>query len=320
VREKKGTARGRTPRPSKLASEPLPVPKTPPPKALPAKAHPAKAASPARVKDAAQAAAPPKAPGTPAPVNPKHAPVNDLLVFLDFVEKHPVGSVVTATIESFSSHGAYAMAGPARCYVPLRFMGNPPPRSARDVVKLGDERPLVIVSFNGARRGIDAALEGFEPADVVRVPAATKARKRAKKTATPELAEVLAPAILPVAKKATGRKTRKAAEPAPEKLEKVETLDVVELQPAPPPASPPLDEVPKPKKATRKKAAAAPAPAKAATKATKVTEVTKVTKVTKAKRAAAPAKTSAAEPPPASDPAPVKAAKKTRAKKVAAPG
>lgn len=300
VREKKGTARGRTPRPSKLASEPLPVPKTPPPKALPTKAHPTKAASPARVKDAARAATaaatPPKAPGTPAPVNPKHAPVNDLLVFIDFVEKHPVGSVVTATIESFSSHGAYAMAGPARCYVPLRFMGNPPPRSARDVVKLGDERPLVIVSFNGARRGIDAALEGFEPADVVRVPAATKARKRAKKAATPELAPLPTPAPEPVAKKAPARKARKAAEPVPEKVEPIE----------PPPA--PVDhEVVQPKKATRKKAVVAPEPPVKA-------------KATKAKRTVAPSKKAAAEPAPEPAPVPVKAAKKTRAKKAAAAG
>jgi hypothetical protein len=208
---KKGPTRGRAPRPSKLASEPLPIPKTPPPKAAVAKAH-----SPVRVKDAERAAtaAPPKAPGTPAPVNPKNAPVNELLVFIDFVEKHPVGSVVNAIIESFSSHGAYAMAGPARCYVPLRFMGSPAPRSARDVVKLGDERSLVVVSFNAARRGIDAALEGFEPAEVVRVPAATKARKRTKKAEAPEPAPTPTPE--PVVKKRVAKKAKAVAEPAPE--------------------------------------------------------------------------------------------------------
>ncbi|MDQ1426204.1 MAG: hypothetical protein QOD72_3702 [Acidimicrobiaceae bacterium] len=316
---KKGTARGRTPRPSKLASEPLPIPKTPPPKAaaLASKAAIPRSHPPVRVKAAersADAAAPPKAPGTPAPVNPKNTPVNDPLVFINFVEKHPVGSVVTATVESFSSHGAYAMAGPARCYVPLRYMGNPPPRSARDVVKLGDERSLVVVSFNAGRRGIDAALEGFEPPEVVRVPAAEKARKRTKKAATVEPT----PPAAPVTKKRAVKKAKAIAEPTPAPVPVPERREPV--------ATPERDAAPpKAKKAARKKAAAAqPArpepqsqpepepepqpepPAKAKVKA-------------KVKRASRPRKQA---PDRAVEPAvlPVKAARKARARKAAAPG
>ena len=312
---KKGPARGRSPRPSKLASEPLPVPKTPPPKAIaalpkatapPHKAATPRAHAPVRVKDVQEAAAgaPPKAPGTPAPVNPKNTPVNDLLVFIEFVEKHPVGSVVTATIESFSSHGAYAMAGPARCYVPLRFMGSPPPRSARDVVKLGDERPLVVVSFNAARRGIDAALEGFEPPDVVRVPAATKARKRTKKAAAPEPVPVPVPAPVAeaVVKKRTAKKAKAIAEPVPAPVEQ---------------HVPPEPEVvaPKPVKATRKKAAATPS----ATAPAPAPPPEPAPESPKAKRVARPRKDAPTKPvEPA--PAPAKAAKKARTKKAAAAG
>jgi hypothetical protein len=305
---KKGPARGRSPRPSKLASEPLPVPKSPPPKAAApaakATASPSKAAAsrshpPARVKEADRAAAatPPKAPGTPAPTNPKNTPVNELLVFIEFVEKHPVGSIVTATIESFSSHGAYAMAGPARCYVPLRFMGSPPPRSARDVVKLGDERSLVVVSFNGARRGIDAALEGFEPADVVRVPAVSKARKSTKKAAAAS-----EPTAVPEAavKKRTTKKAKAVAEPAPALVEASAAPDG-EVAPA------------KPAKSTRKKAAPPPS-----TTPPPLPPEPPAEPLVKAKRTVRPRKETAKPLEPAA--APAKAAKKARAKKVAAPG
>jgi hypothetical protein len=232
-------------------------------------------------------------------VNPKNAPVNDLIVFIDFVEKHPVGSIVNATIESFSSHGAYAMAGPARCYVPLRFMGSPAPRSARDVVKLGDERALVVVSFNAARRGIDAALEGFEPPDVVRVPAAAKARKRTKKAETPEAEPT--PTSEPVIRKRTAKKAKAVAEAIPEKLEQPAPIDVEVV-------------APKAKKASRKKAvAAAPEPPPPPTPPEPPTKPP-----TKAKRAATPRK-KAADKAVAPAAEPVKAVKKARAKKVAAP-
>ena len=72
------------------------------------------------------------------------SPVNDLLPFLDFVEHHPVGSSVNGVVESYSSHGAYVSIGDVRGYVPLRLMGEPPPRSAREVMQLGDAVTLVV--------------------------------------------------------------------------------------------------------------------------------------------------------------------------------
>ena len=83
--------------------------------------------------------------------------INDLLPFLGFVEHHPVGSIVQAVVESYSSHGAYVTIGDVRAYIPLRFMADPPPRSAREAMKLHDEVSLVVVGFHAQRRGIDLA-------------------------------------------------------------------------------------------------------------------------------------------------------------------
>ncbi len=61
--------------------------------------------------------------------------LNELLPFVDFVAAHPVGSKVEAEVESFSSHGAYAIVGDVRCYIPFKAMGDPPPAArARRVV------------------------------------------------------------------------------------------------------------------------------------------------------------------------------------------
>ena len=43
-------------------------------------------------------------------------------------------------------------------YVPLRLMGDPPPRSARAALKIGEAVAVVIVGYVPERRSIDAAL------------------------------------------------------------------------------------------------------------------------------------------------------------------
>jgi hypothetical protein len=93
-------------------------------------------------------------------------PYNEALPFIEFVAAHPVGSEVDATIERFSSHGAYVLVGSARAYVPLRNLGDPAPRSAKEVLRVGDDQPFVVVAVDTPRRGIDLALPG-----VVDVPA-----------------------------------------------------------------------------------------------------------------------------------------------------
>ena len=230
---------GREARPSRRsasreASQPMPVPSAPPPGSRRNDRGVAAAVNETAEADLAPAARP-ASPGTP---------VNDLLPFLDFVEHHPVGSSVNGVVESYSSHGAYVTVGDIRGYVPLRLMGDPPPRSAREVLKIGDAATLVVTSFAPGRRSVDLAIPKAAPVtDVVPSPvleeiAETVAseppvRKRgAKRAAAPaEVAPALSSSemIEPVpepatteeeaprrgaaAKKAPGRKTaaRKAA-------------------------------------------------------------------------------------------------------------
>ena len=85
-------------------------------------------------------------------------PINEPLAFIEFVANHPVGSTVEGTIDQFASHGAYVAASGARCYVPLKAMGDPAPKSARDVVSVGETWSFTVSSFDTPRRGIDLAL------------------------------------------------------------------------------------------------------------------------------------------------------------------
>ena len=85
-------------------------------------------------------------------------PLNEALPFIEFVSAHPLGSEVVGIVDSFSSHGAYVTASGVRCYVPLKRMGDPAPRAARDVMSLGDELRFIVDSIDTPRRGIDLAL------------------------------------------------------------------------------------------------------------------------------------------------------------------
>jgi hypothetical protein len=89
-------------------------------------------------------------------------PLNPPLPFLEFVGAHPVGSTVRGTVDQFSSHGAYVIASGARCYVPLKLMGTPAPKSAKEIFAIGDARDFVVFSIDGPRRGIDLALPGVD--------------------------------------------------------------------------------------------------------------------------------------------------------------
>ncbi|HEY4333388.1 MAG TPA: hypothetical protein VGM78_12485, partial [Ilumatobacteraceae bacterium] len=128
--------------PASISAEgPMPIPKSLPPGAVmaPAKGAPAKGggrgnqAPPAPTEDANDHG---------RPIQPKSS--NDLLPFLSFVEHHPVGTVVTAVVESYSSHGAYVAIGDVKGYVPLRLMGDPAPRSAREAMGLGETVTLAV--------------------------------------------------------------------------------------------------------------------------------------------------------------------------------
>ena len=84
-------------------------------------------------------------------------PINEALPFLEFVSCHPIGAEVTGEIVEFSSHGAYVLVDDTRCYLPLKALGDPPPRSAREVLTLGTTESFLVTRFDAAVRGIDIA-------------------------------------------------------------------------------------------------------------------------------------------------------------------
>jgi hypothetical protein len=89
-------------------------------------------------------------------------PVNEGLAFVEFISEHPIGSTVEGEVQGFTSHGAHVLVGDVRCYVPLRGLGNPAPRAAREVLSRGELRTFVVQALDAPRRGIDLALPGFE--------------------------------------------------------------------------------------------------------------------------------------------------------------
>ena len=176
----KSTSTGKA-KSSPLASEPMPTPKTPPPGA---------------------------------------ATVNELVPFLDFVERHPVGTSCTGVVEAYSSHGAYLRVDDVRVYVPLRLMADPPPPSARKVMKMGESATVVIAGFVPARRSIDAGVPGMvdATAQTSESTRGSAAKKAAVKKAVPKkAASKKAAAKKAVSKKAapkTSAATSAAASPA----------------------------------------------------------------------------------------------------------
>src|SRR5262245_19605781 len=132
------------------------------------------------------------------------SPYNEALPFIEFIADHPVGSEVEAIVERFSSHGAYVLAGDARGYVPLRNLAHHAPRSAREVLNLGERRRFVVIAVDAPRRGIDLALPG-----VVAVPAAPEAPVGAQVVEALGMADAPAPA-----KESTARKAKAAASAA----------------------------------------------------------------------------------------------------------
>ena len=98
--------------------------------------------------------------------NKSATPINTPGNFLTFVTAHQLGATVSATVTDFSSHGAYLDVDGARCYVSLKSMGEPAPRSAKEVLAMGEVRSFIVQGFDTPRRGIDLALADFEQLEV----------------------------------------------------------------------------------------------------------------------------------------------------------
>ena len=86
--------------------------------------------------------------------------VNDPLAFISFIAEHPLGEQVEGEVEGYTSHGAVVRVGEMRCYVPLANLGDPPPRSAREVLKRHDRLSFVLTALDPQRRGAELALPG----------------------------------------------------------------------------------------------------------------------------------------------------------------
>jgi hypothetical protein len=139
----------------------------------------------------------PKAP--PPSVKAKMA--NELMPYLQFVEKHPVGSKVKAVVESYAANGITALIGGISGYVPLRNMANPQPRSARDIFTIGDSVTLTVVGYTPARRSVDLAVPG-----VVDVAAKPSGKQSGAKKIAPEKKAAVAKKAAPAKKSAPVKK------------------------------------------------------------------------------------------------------------------
>jgi hypothetical protein len=287
---------------------PMPTPKSPPPRKR------AKAADPAKAAPAARAA--------PAPESSARAggdALNAPLPFIEFVAEHQPGSTVTGTVVEFSSHGAYVDVDGVRCYAPLRLLGSPAPRSAREVLARGEAREFVVAAIHAARRGIDLGIPGLVPvgSDVKATTKRSSSRRRSRTGTTvteastdanadadqvpaaagtdqPESEATLAPtkraaAKKAPAKKATARKATARKAPARKAPAKRTTARKTTARKAPARKT-------TAKKATARKATARKAPARKAT-AKKATARKATAKKATARKA--PAKKAVARKAPA---------------------
>lgn len=197
--------------------------------------------------------------------SPPADPVNDPLTFITFIAAHPLGAPVTATVDSFASHGAFVDCEGARCYVPLSAMGDPPPKSAREIFGKGQEVTLVVQALDPQRRGVELALPGF--AKVAGAPTEETVEAEIGSVGEEEVVEpAAAPAEAPEAVKApAARRRRSPAAPAEgDGVEVVPASAALSDAPAFADAPAPLEAAPAARKAPAKKAPAKKAAAKKA--------------------------------------------------------
>jgi hypothetical protein len=190
---------------SKAASKPMPVPKSPPP-SMRGKAPAAKSAASAKSNASTKAQAP--------AVRAKM--VNELMPFVEFVEKHPVGTKVKAVVDSYAANGITVLIGDIAGYVPLRNMATPIPRSARDLFAIGDTAALVVTGYTPSRRSVDLGVPGVVEVAAAPIEKVKKASKAAKKVSP---AKKTAPAkkAAPVKKATVAKKTVAVKKTAPAK-------------------------------------------------------------------------------------------------------
>ena len=218
------------------------------------------------------------APGSSKDSSKDH--VNELMPFLEFVERHPVGTSCTAQVESYASHGAYARTGDVLIYIPLRLMDDPTPRSARSVLKVGEAVALVVVGFTPERRSIDAAMPHMAAGSVAAATASQPEQPApARKSPAKKAAARKSPVKKATAKKATAKKAPAKKATAKKAPAKKATAKKAPLKKAAARKSPAKKATAK--KPVAEKSAARKSPAK------KTATTRSATKKTPAKKAAA---------------------------------
>lgn len=208
-------------------------------------------------------------------------PINEPMPFLQFVTDHPVGSEVKATVDRFSSHGAYAVTdGGAQCYIPLKAMADPVPTKAREILTVGEVRTFVVTAFDSPRRGIDVALPGVVVPDESSEPATTDRHADGLPAGEYQIAQE-APSMA-VTKKAVAKKAASAKKSVAKKAAGAKKTVSKKATPA--------------KRATAKKSPAKKSPAKKAASAKRaVTKKSSPAKKAVAKKATSARKSSAAK-------------------------
>lgn len=169
------------------------------------------------------------------------AAVNDPTTFITFIASHPIGEMIEAEVESFTSHGAIIRYQKVQCYAPLSGLGSPAPRSPREVLARGEIRQFVIRGLDPERRGIELALPEavsgeITEARLVEPPLETQVplRRRAVKSAASKKT-----AVKPTAEKseaAAPSRTARTAKRSPSKgvsSKSVTQTDGIEKAPAP---------------------------------------------------------------------------------------
>ncbi|MCB0951583.1 MAG: hypothetical protein KDB13_02390, partial [Microthrixaceae bacterium] len=124
----------------------------------------------------------------------------------------------------FTSHGAYAEAEGVRCYIPLKSMGDPAPRSPRERLDLNEPMIFVVQEYDTPRRGIVLALPGVGDAETgYREPSSSAGEDDERLTSNTttmkpaEEASVAAKKKAPAKRKAPAKKKAPAKRKAPAK-------------------------------------------------------------------------------------------------------
>ena len=226
------------------ASKPMPVPKTPPPNVR-MKAQPASKQEP--VKQEVEKRSKKKRAKEKKALAKPTVMANDVVPYLEFVEKHPVGTKVKAVVQSYAANGVTVTIGNVAGYVPLRNMATPIPRSARDIFKIGDAVTLTVVGYTPARRSVDLGVPEVV-ASLIPATSRTVSKPVAKKSPATKKAAPVKKAIA----------VKKPAEKPAKKVAKKVVASKTVVKPA---AKAPAKKIAV-KKVVAKKAVAKKAPAK----------------------------------------------------------